>query len=282
MYNVVFENDNGSKYYFGVSGTTAFDMDLGSGVPVDIGTSQGFLQTGETVQNRSVGGRTISVKGTVYGDVPERKQTMRRVMSPFSSGKLIFEDRYYTRVFVKNAPTFSPVKDDGRFTMQFFAPFPFFYDVNGKNEEIGSLKPMFSFPVNYANPHKFGDKSSARYKNIFNDGDVKIPFGVYLYASGTSKNPVVANLKTMQTLKLNGTLEVGDYVKIYRDDDNILRAELTSEGQTTDIVSWIDENSSLFELNVGDNVISATDDGGGVNLTAKITFNPAVVALYET
>ena len=127
MYNVVFENDNGSKYYFGANGSTVFDMDLGSGVPVNIGTSQGFSQIGETMQNRTVSGRTINVNGVVYGNVQERKKTMRKVIAPFSCGRLVFDGEYYTRVCVKNAPTFSPVKDDGRFTMQFFAPFPFFF-----------------------------------------------------------------------------------------------------------------------------------------------------------
>ena len=71
-------------------------------------------------------------------------------------------------------------------------------------------------------------------------------------------------------------------MNIYRDNDNILRAELTSDGNTSDIISWIDESSDLFELEVGDNLISANDDEGGSSLTAKITFSPAVVALYES
>ena len=93
---------------------------------------------------------------------------------------------------------------------------------------------------------------------------------------------MIANLSNFQTLKINGTIEQGDFIRVYRDNDNVLRASLTSNGTTSDIISWIDESSELFELNVGDNLISATDDDGGRNLTAKITFNPAVVALYES
>jgi hypothetical protein len=282
VYSVVFESDNGSKYYFGKNGTTVFDMDIGNGVPVNIGTSQGFSQIGETMQNRTVSGRTINVNGVVYGNVQERKKTMRKVIAPFSCGRLVFDGEYYTRVCVKNAPTFSPVKDDGRFTMQFFAPFPFFFNINSQTSEIGAIKPMFSFPVNYAIAHKFGERANARYKNISNNGDVKVPFSIYLHSSGTSTNIVIANLGTFKTLKLNGTLNSGDFVNIYRDDDNVLRAELTSDGVTSDIISWIDESSELFELEVGDNLISANDDDGGFSLTAKITFSPAVVALYES
>lgn len=282
MYNVVFESDSGEKYVFGKAGNTVFDMDLGSGVPVNIGTSQGFSQVGETMQNTNVSGRTIRVSGAVYGNVQERKKTMRKIIAPFSCGRLVFDGEYYTRVCVKNAPTFSSVKNDGRFSMQFFAPFPFFYSINSQISEIGAIKPMFKFPVNYSSPHKFGEKVATRYKNILNDGDVKVPFSIYLHSGGTSTNVVIANLRTFKTLKLNGSLNSGDSVNIYRNNDNVLRAELTSDGVTSDIISWIDESSELFELEVGDNLISVNDDEGGVSLTAKITFSPAVVALYES
>lgn len=282
MYNVVFENDNGSKYYFGTNGTTVFDMDLGSGVPVNIGTSQGFSQIGETMQSRTISGRPITVKGAVYGDVQERKKSMRNVISPFSCGRLVFENKHYIRVCVKSAPSFSSVKNDGRFTMQFFAPYPFFKSIEEKNVEIGSIKPLFSFPVNYSIPHKFGEKGSARYKNIYNDSDVSIPFSLRLSSSGTSTNPVIANLQTFKTLKLNGTLNAGDFVDIYRNEDNVLRAIMTSDGVQSDVIYWIDESSDLFELDAGDNLISATDDEGGASLTAKINYNSVVVAVYES
>lgn len=282
MYNVVFESDSGKKYVFGKAGETIFDMDLGAGVSIDIGTSQGFSQIGETVQNRTVGGRNIAVKGVVYSDIQNRKRAIRNTFAPFSYGRLVFENQYYIRVCVKTAPSFSSVKNDGRFTMLLFAPYPFFRSVEEKNIEIGRIQAMFSFPVNYAVPHKFGEKGVERYKNIYNDSDVNIPFSLYIHSSGTSNNPIIANLQNFKTLKIKGTLNAGDYVNIYRNDDNVLRAELTSDGITTDIISWIDENSNLYELEVGDNLISATDDEGGVSLTTKISYRPVVVAVYES
>ena len=93
---------------------------------------------------------------------------------------------------------------------------------------------------------------------------------------------MIANLKTFKSMKINGTIGAGDFIDIYRNDDNVLQARLTSNGVETDIISWIDESSNLFELEVGDNFISATDDTGGASLSAKITYNPVVVAVYES
>lgn len=281
MYSVIFESDNGLKYLFGKDGNTVFDMDLGNGVSVDVGTSQGFSQVGETVESMTVGGRTITVHGTVFGDVQTRKRLMRKAFAPFVWGRLIFDDTHYIRVCVKDTPTFSPVRDDGRFTMLLYAPFPFFFSVDESNYNIGGIDPMFMFPVNYSIPHKFGERGAGRYTNVYNGGDIPVPFRAYIETFGTSTNPRIVNLDTQEYLKLNGTLSVGDVVNIYRDQNNILRAELNSGGEVVDVLSWVDDGSSLFQLKAGDNIIAFDDDEGGDSLTVKFTFSPAVVAVYE-
>ena len=281
MYSAIFEADNGQKYVFGKDGETVFDMDLGSGISVDIGTSQGFSQVGETVESMTVGGRTITVRGTVFGNVQSRKKMMRKVFAPFVWGKLTFEGTHYIRVCVKDTPTFSPVKDDGRFTMLLYAPFPFLYSVDDAHYNIGGIAPAFSFPINYSTPHKFGERGTEKYTNVYNNGDIAVPFAVYMETFGTSVNPLIVNLDTQEYLKLNGTLTTGDVANIYRDSNNILRAELTADGETVDILSWVDDGSTLFQLNPGDNIIAFDDDNGGSSLTVKFTFSPAVVAVYE-
>lgn len=281
MYNAVFKNENGDQFYFGVSGKNVFDMDVGEGLATNMSLSQGFSQTGESVDSVTVSSRTINVKGVFFDDVDNQKKTLRKVATPFTKGKLFFENKYYTNVYVKNSPSFSPKKGDGRFTMQFIAPFPFFYLINEQSALIGYVKPTFSFPVNYAYPHKFGEKTDAKYVNVVNPGDVPVPFSLYLKANGVSVNPVVSNVKTREFLKVNGTLSDGATLKVTRNADGVLNATLTSGGVEEDVLSWIDEESSLFEFATGDNLIFADDDGGGGNLSARVTFNPAVVAVYE-
>lgn len=281
-FEVVFEADNGKKFVFGRNGNNYFGMNIGNGVEVKLGTSQGFSQVGETVETESVGGRPINVTGEIYADIVQRKNALRNVCAPFVTGRLVFQKKHFIRVYVKNAPSFSAVKNNGLFKMQFYAPFPFFFDVNEKSYFLGALTPQFRFPVNYGIPHRFGTRSAVRYTNISNPGDVRVPFRLHLQSSGTCTNITVTNLKTYAFLKLNGILNAGDFVDIYRDNDNVVRAELNSGGVVSDIIGWIDEESTLFELEVGDNLISANDNEGGAALAAHFVFNPAVGALYET
>lgn len=281
MYNVVFESENGEKYAFGSAGNTVFDMDFGNGMPVDIGTSQGFSQIGETVESQSVSGRTINVKGVVFGDVQDRKKRMRKVFSPFSSGRIIFDGKYCTKVWVKNAPSFSSVKDNGKFSMQLFAPFPFFYSVEETVVVFGEIRPLFKFPVNYSEIHRFGEIKGEKIKSVFNNGDVSIPLKLRIISNAHNTNVTISNMETFEFLRLNGSLKAGDEMNIYRDENNIFRVELTSNGETTDAIGMVSEESTLFEIKTGENIIGVNSDEGGDDLFVSVMFNSAVVALYE-
>ena len=83
---------------------------------------------------------------------------------------------------------------------------------------------------------------------------------------------------TLQRLTINGTLSVGETVHIYRDSQGVLRAELTANGETVDIISRISEDSTLFELSVGDNLIGYEGEG---KLYIRFAHNPARVNVYE-
>lgn len=283
MYSARFDSDNGLTFVFGKNGGNVFDMDLGSGVPVNIGTSQGFSQVGETVETLAVNSRLITVTGVLYRDIDNQKRNMRKIFAPFVAGKLIFEDGHYTRVYVQDPPSFSSVKKDGRFTMQLLAPFPYFYGQNEESVQIGEIVPKFRFPVNYAGTHMFGELSESRFASIFNDSDVKVPYGFRIVVNGTSTNPIITNLLTFEFLKINGTFNAGDVIDVRRDDNNVLMATLTKgDGSIQDIIHLIDDDSTFYELSAGDNLISINDDEGGVGMSAKVSYRTVVVALYES
>jgi len=282
LFEVIFEADNGKKFTFGRGGSNYFGMNIGNGMDVALGTSQGFSQIGETVQTQSVGGRTIDVTGEMYGDIENRKNALRNVCAPMTAGRLIFRKEYYIRVYVKAAPSFSAKRGNGMFKMQFYAPFPFYSTMEEKAYSIGQITKQFRFPVNYSTPHRFGTRSAAKATNVQNEGDVSVAFRLDIRADGDCTNVTVTNLKTMAFLRITGGLSLGDRVTVYRDKDNAVRAELTSGGVTTDIIGRIDEDSTLFDLAAGENLLAATDDEGGGNLFVQFTFHPARAALYET
>ena len=280
MYNARFEADNGRVFRFGEN--NIFDINAGDGISVNLGTSQGFSNIGEVLESQSVSGRNLNISGVLFGDIANEKKKLRNAFSPFSGGRLIFNDEYYIRVYVKNTPAFSAVKEEGKFSLQLFAPIPFFYSIKERRFLLGTVKPLFSFPINYKEPHYFGETMINKIVDVNNDGDANVPLNVEISTKATAENIIITNLRTFQYLKINVSIDYGDIVKVWRDEDNVLHATLTSDGEISDIIAAIDETSELFEAVQGENLLTISADSGGDNLNAAFTFNSAAVSVYET
>lgn len=282
MYNAQYVSTRGDVYDFGVKGSTVFDIDIGSGLSVDLNVSQGFSQIGESVQSQNIVGKNLSVKGAIYQNVPQNKDKLRNVFYPFSSGRLTFDNGYYIDVYVKETPSFSPKKDDGRFTMLLFAPFPFFSKSDTGKIEFGEVVPQFSFPVNFSEPHIFGKKTTSSIKNVINGGNVNVPFNVIFTTTGFVENISIKNTTTKESLKINISLGIGDTLKVFRSSESLLTATLDNGKYTEDVTSFIDETSDLYRLYVGKNRLEITDEfSKGKMLIADFQFNEAVTSIYE-
>ena len=283
MYKMEFISDTGTRFLLGADNGIVFDADALSGLEVDLGTSQGFAQVGQTVEARSVSGAPLQITGKIFRNIPATKAAMRRAFAPFRKGKLIFNGTHYLLVEVKSSPAVSPIRDNGSFSLELFAPFPFWRSARTSTYGIGVIEPLFSFPVTYSSTetHKFGSRSSERFTNIINSGDVPTAFSLSIRTTAASTNVTITNVLTGEFLRIIGTLNIGDVVEIARDSSGQLSATLTADGVTTDIVSRVDDDSNLYELAVGDNIILVSDNETSGGLIVDISFDPAVGGVYE-
>lgn len=281
MYSVTFERDDGKRFLFDARNDIVFDMNLGDGLDIDVKTSQGFSQVGETIEGKGISGKIITCNGVIFKNITEGKNRLRDMFRPMTKGRLLFGGKYYMDVVVKKTPYFSTVKKNGRFTLDFYAPFPFFCQIEGESVLTGGMEKEFRFPVNYVGVHRFGTRVSSRFIKVYNEGDIEIPFHLHLECNGGSTNPTLSNIETFEFLKINGQLFDGDILDVYT-KDNMLKAEIIRDGVVEDVLHWIDEDSTLFGLKVGDNLLVVNDDEGLLSLIGRISFNPAVVNVYET
>lgn len=283
MYSCKFVSDNGKTFEFDYSKGVIFDVNIGDGLSVNIGTSQGFSQIGETVENQTVGSRDLTVEGKITAEnTSSIKNSLRKIFTPFQYGYFYFNNAYKIRCYVADTPTFSPVKNKTDFSLRLFCPYPYFSTLEEKNEELGvEIMPMFRFPTRL-NSFRFGTSQRLAYKSVNNNGDVSIPYELIIIASVQVNEITVTNIETLEFIKLNGTVKAGEQVRIYRDGDNVLQIELTNaDGETSDIISYLDDDSTLFELKPGTNWLSVTDNTGGTGLKVQILYSEAVVNLYE-
>lgn len=282
MYTVKFERDDGETVYFGYEKKSIVDIDPLSDVDVDVSLSQGFQQVGKTFESATVGEITRQVSGVLLGDCRLQKRRMLRVLTPNSFGKLYFNDDYYCNCTVKNTPAFSAQNYDAKFQFTVLCPFPYWLAAARKGQQIGKLVPAFRFPVTY-NSHSFGRTERSVFVNFVNDGDTDVTFSVIFTALLPLSNPEITNVNTLETLRVNESLEAGEYITVSRDGKSKrLQVTKTSGDVTTNIFASLDDASNLYYIHAGDNVLRHSYSSGAEHaLQTSVFYNDAYVGVFD-
>ena len=279
MYNAKFVKSNGDVFSFGLEYGTIFDISPLSELDVQIGTNQGFQQIGDTIQTRGMKGVTRTIRGRTIGEANSLKMRMLTVFSPFASGKLYFDGKYYCNAVVKKTPAISVNDRDAEFSMMLYCPSPYWYAAQQSSYSIGRIIPAFHFPTAYTT-HKFGTKNPSAFTNVYNPGEDTDDFELEFAATGDVTTCGVININTQEFIEITTELTAGEVVRMYRDSGR-LRVEMLSGGVATDIFGLLKYDSNLFTIRSGDNVWKMYAGAGIDSLSVEATFNVAYPGVYD-
>ena len=279
MYNAKFVKSNGDVFSFGLEYGTIFDISPLSELDVQIGTNQGFQQIGDTIQTRGMKGVTRTIRGRIIGEANSLKRRMLTVFSPFASGKLYFDGKYYCNAVVKKTPAISVSDRDAEFSMMLYCPSPYWYAAQQSSYSIGRIIPAFHFPTAYTT-HKFGTKNPSAFTNVYNPGEDTDDFELEFSATGDVTTFGVIDINTQEFIEITAELTAGKVVRMYRDSGR-LRVEMLSGGVATDIFGLLKYDSNLFTIRSGDNVWKMYAGAGIDSLSVEATFNAAYPGVYD-
>lgn len=279
MYSAKFVANDGKTFYFDYDHSIIFDIDPLSELDVSISTSQGFQQIGNTIEGQSVEGISRTITGKIIGQADAIKRQLLSVFAPFTSGRLYFNEKYFCDATVQKVPAIGVKHKDVSFSLLLYCAYPYWQRATDSSYMVGQYDPAFSFPVLY-DSHIFGTKSENAFVNCYNGGAVPVPFDVEFTSEATVTNYGIINVNTLEELRLVDTLNVGESVRVYRESGR-LHVEKTVDGETEDAFSLLDEDSTLFSLEVGDNVIRATADSGADNIVVSISFRDTYAGVYD-
>ena len=136
-------------------------------------------------------------------------------------------------------------------------PEPF---LNGSKDELvdfSSVQGCFEFPFAIETPIPFSEILIDQEKTIINSGDVETGVEIYLRATGALSNPVVYCVDQSTHFQLTLNMEQGDevYICTIQKRKKVL---LTHNGVTTNIIGALENGSTWFVLNPGDNIFMAS------------------------
>lgn len=275
MYNARIETDAGKSVRLGYDYGNIFDISPLSGVDVNLGTSQGFQQIGETVETQSVQGITRTISGTFTGADPESAaRVMLRALPIFTTGRLVFDDRYFCRIHIKKTP-YVHRNSVGKYTfsMMVYCETPYWLDIRSEQYVMGGYTAAFSFPVIY-DAHVFGVSDESAFTNCINNGAIEVPFTARFTTDTETSKFGIININTLERLTLNTTLLQGESVTVSREN-----GRLYVQRGDEDIFAVLDESSDLFMMHPGDNVLRMTAETGLGGLRVSISYNAAEIGV---
>ena len=191
-----------------------------------------------------------------------------------TAGTLYFGDQWFCRFVVSKTPYTVQLHGFVRLEMMLFCPKPFWYSLTATSYTLGGYTAAFRFPVNYAQPHRFGIRQPNTFVNCRNTGALPVPFTATLRTDASVVNPCILNVITGERIRILTTLTQEQTIEIYRTTTDQLAVKRTEHQVEEHIFALLDEDSDLVELAPGDNPLKTEADSNVDNLQATVTFYP--------
>lgn len=237
--------------------------------------AQGINQVGSTIQSSNVQSRPVVVNGYMVGhSYVSSKDQLLSIVRPDLSAKL-YADDYYLDVRPTATPVIGPESFFAPFQFSLIAAYPYWQKDSSASATLSGVRKSFKFPWNISHPYRFGEVISAAFINIYNEGQVPIPYTVTFSAIDTVVSPKLIEADTNEYLLLNKSLVAGEKVVVE------ITHERTYVNSSVDgeCRGALDLGSSFFRLKVGDNVIKPEATSGKSNLNVKIDFAAEIVGI---
>ena len=269
-------NENGQSIIFDAEHGFIINKPAGiDTLSISHSEAQGINQVGSTIQSSNVQSRPVVITGYLCGNNQmSDKNSLLSIIRPDLTGKL-FADDYYLDVRPTATPSIEAAKEFAAFQFSLIAAYPYWQKDSSASETLSGVRKMFKFPWNISRAYRFGEVVTAAFINIFNEGQVPVPFTVTFSAIDSVVNPKLIDAGTNDYLLLNKSLVAGEKVVIE------ITHERTYVNSTVDgeCRGALDLGSSFNRLAVGDNVIKPEATSGKENLNVRIDFAAEIVGI---
>ena len=282
MQKLVIENDKGRVEFFNTR-PFIFEKVTGLENPKSNNiTTKSPGQDGVSLQSSNFDIRTILIAIHVVGETVQdmyfQRQKLYKILNGNLESKLIYTNDNKTHSInckVEDITEGNKFNNIQRLTIQLYCPDPFWNDLNEFKEEIALWVGQFTFPLIIPQDTgiRMGKRISNLIVNINNIGDVPCGMKIEFTALGTLTNPSLFNIHTREFIKLNTTMIAGDRIVIQTSFAN-KRIELIRNNVTTNILHYIDWDSTFLQLETGDNLFRYDADTGIDNLECSVYYRP--------
>ena len=280
MFNLIVEDKNKNQLY--LTGNPAYaitNIDGFDPPEATINTSKNAGADGSLFNSAYANERQITITMVINAPVEQNRINLYKWFKTKFPVKLTYETEsrnVYIEGYVQSIQIgYFEKKQTAQIVV--LCPKPY---LNGSeiNEQIFSnIDPLFEFPFSIpAEGVPFSEVLLYVEKSILNFGDIVTGVLIKINALGIIENPKIYNVETREHMILNTNLLRGDVVEINtRFGEKSIT--LIRDGVESSIVGSLEDGSTWFQLEVGDNVFTLNADRGVENMFASFT----VIDQYE-
>jgi hypothetical protein len=250
-------------------------------VEADLQSQKSPFQDGDTHIDTLLQPRYINLEGeileTELSKTKDRRRDLINVCNPkLGLGKITLEmDGEIKEINgTLDGGVFFPERGENHyqnFMITWKCPNPYWRSLNITEEP--TFEPLFQFP--FEGTFEMGIQRDKRI--IDNDGDAPAP--IYVEFFGPAVNPIILNNTTGEFIKINQTLDEGEYMRVDTTPGNKSVEFVSPDGTATNVFNWIDLNSTFFQLIVGENEIEYSADSDIQGAVVNIRYNKLYVGV---
>lgn len=259
-------------------------------VAVNLYSQKSYNQDGETLSEKNLDKRYISVKGIIkHEDIEAQRLNIQRGFNPMAGvGTLIYENKsikVQAKCIAEHTPTFPSGRQNKgngwqKFLINLVMHNPFWFDMTEIKEDIATETGNFTFPLHIPPEGlELSIRTISFITNLYNPGDVETPIIIKIKATGTVEMPVITNLNTGEYIRIKRGLEEGDTLEINTEFGNKRVEIIRPDGTRKNVFHYIDYKSKFFSVESGDTQIKYDADVGENNLDVSIYYTPRYVGV---
>lgn len=283
MKRVICKNENDIEVEFNYSEDADFFLVSLEGVysvSNNVVTSENTMTDGSTYQGSTTKQRNIVITAQIDNDYQKRRDLLYKCFKPKSTGTFTYIENDEKRAIDYKVEDLD-IAEKGvirNITISLICPDPFFKDMEDVIVSMAGWQPCFEWPHEFKKEKEpFGERIAEIIKTVDNDSAAdNIGIEILMEASGAVVNPALYHVEEDEFIKVGTaghplSLAAGEMVKITTgtNDKNVY---LISNGKTTKINEYLDEDSEFIQLVSGSNTFKYDADSGINYLNVTISY----------
>ncbi|MEG1276061.1 MAG: phage tail family protein [Ruthenibacterium sp.] len=247
-------------------------VDGASSVSITVSKTQSVGQVGATQTAQTVEPRTIKIRGSYHGDVEANRRKLLDAVAPGVPATFTVTQNGESW-YLDGVPTKTPDCTDGPVVQEFqfslYCPFPYWRSAAQELTPVSGLISLFKTPF-FTGGTWYISRIDRNYKNVFNSGNVEMPFQVIFKAITDVTNPEIYLVEQRKYIRLGTTarpylLRANETALVSTAPDKSVKVT-RADGTTENIFRNLDMKSDINAVLLpGDNLVrraASTGEGG--------------------